>query len=294
MFLCVLGVASVASAAPLDVKHVPADAAAVVHVDAEALRRTSFYKPMRAELDHAKLELSLNAIVTPLLDSCKSTTFWVLDSKGSSKKEDAPKAILVTMPGSKEASELVDAIAKRTHAKKVGGHYVGKADRDDLHMTAIAEIIVLSDRADALAKAVDVLQGKAPSLTEKSVPGGAPPGGVFLFVALGSSLLDDVKKSTDSTLLKTDITSLVVSVAEAGTDLRASATAAMTNADDAEKVKKIVEGLVAMAALSDTLRPFQVDRHVKVKVAGTSVEVQLSFPSAELIKLIEGAGTSSP
>jgi hypothetical protein len=146
-----------------------------------------------------------------------------------------------------------------------------------------------------LARAVAVLEGKAPALTDKALPGGSGSRGVFFFAALGNKILDDIKSSADSKLLKTDITSLALEIGEVGADMRAIATAVMASADGAQKVKSVVDGIVAMVALSDSVKlPQPIDHYVKTKVAGTTVEVTVSVPEAELVKLIDEARSSHP
>jgi hypothetical protein len=288
--------AAPAGATPLDVRHVPADAGGVLHVDADALRKTSFYKPMLTSAEVGKLDASVQAIVQPMIDSCQSVTIWFTDAP-TSKKDDVGKAIVIEFPsGSKLSTKLVAAAAKLVHAKDSGGgHFVGKTDDGPLELMAIGDLVVVSDRADTMTKAIGVLQGKTAAMTEKMLPGGAAGHGVFLFVALGSKLLDDVKKSADSALLKTDITSLAINVGEVGPDLHASASAVMTTADGAQKVKSVVDGLIALVALSDEVKlPRPIDNYVKVKLAGTTVEVEVTFPSAELLKLIQEANTKHP
>ena len=286
--------AAPAGATPLDVHRVPADAGGVLHVDADALRKTSFYPSIRSSTELTKLDASLQPIVQPMLDSCQAITIWFGDAP---KKDDVGKAIVLEFPaGSKLSTKLVDSVAKLVHAKDSGGGlFVGKTGDGPIELMAVGDLVVLSDQADTMTKAVRVLQGKVPAMTEKMLPGGSAGHGVFLFVALGTKLLDDVKKSADSALLKTDITSLAVNVGEVGPELHGAAIAVMTTADGAQKVKSVVDGLIALVGLSDSVKlPRPLDSYVKVKVSGTTVEVDVSFPTAELVKLIDEANAKHP
>ena len=117
---------------------------------------------------------------------------------------------------------------------------------------------------------------------------------MFAVVALGTSILDQVKQSASSALLKTDITSLAIDVGEFGPDLRAKAVAVMSDADGAQKVKSVIDGLIALASLSNDIKlPRPITDYVSVKVSGATVELDATFPTAELKKLMSDGQASA-
>jgi hypothetical protein len=283
-----------ARATPLDVRRVPADAAGVLHVDLDELRRSSLNKPLQAAKTMAMSEPAIAKVVEPLWSAGQGITVWFDDQKADGKK--VSEAVVVEMSSVARATEVVDGIAALAHAKKVGDRYVGTDGKDPLEVTSVGNLIVVSDRDDYLTRAVAVLQGKSAALQERMLPAGASGRGIFLLVALRSALLDDIKKSAQSDLLKADISSLAITFGEVGADLRGTATAVMTTAESAQKVKSVVDGLVALAGLSDTVKallPHPIDTYIKVKVTGTTVEVGLTMPTSDLLKLLEEARAKS-
>lgn len=280
-------VAPRAHATPLDLGQVPADAGAVIHVDVDALRQTSLYAPLTAVLAAQQIDAPIRTMVDAVLDTSAGLTIWLQDAKGGHGQDDNDEALLLDFPaGSPQPARLVQTFALMTHATQAHGRYTSKDGK--VVFAVDGSRIVLADRAAILDKALAVLHGKAPAMTAKMLPGGAPPRGVFLLVALGTSVLDQVKQSANSALLKTDITSLAVNVGEVGGELRARAVALMSTADGAQKIKSVVDGLVALASLSNQIKlPRPITDYVATKVSGATVELDVKVPTAELKKLLQ-------
>lgn len=294
--LALVALAPRARATPLDVQRVPADAGAVIHVDVDQLRKSSFYPQVYGIVASQQVPPPMRPIVDGMLDNARAVTVWLQDApKRGLHGSDTDEALVIEFPpGSQQPARLVETFAKLTEAKQVGGRYVHIDKDSEIDFVATGNLVVLADRGPILDKALAVIAGKAPQMTEKMLPGGAPPHGVFAVVALGSRILDQVKQSANSALLKTDITSLAIDVGEFGPDLRARAVAVMSDADGAQKVKSVIDGLIALASLSNDIKlPRPITDYVSVKVSGTTVELDASFPTAELEKLMADGQASA-
>jgi hypothetical protein len=110
---------------------------------------------------------------------------------------------------------------------------------------------------------------------------------MFLVAVLGKALLNDVRQAAGSKLLQAEIAALSLVVGEVGTEFRARATAVMATADGAQKVKTVLDGLIALGSLSDDAGPVAaITKYVKITNTGTTTELVFAMPTAELLKLI--------
>lgn len=279
--------AGTAAATPFEPRRIPADADGVGHLDLDALRKTSSYtslgldKKIRDEL--GKLPVAADRWFL----AAEGLSFWVDDAHASGG--DTTGAVLVSFPrNSRAPQDIVAALVKAAKGKQLAaGQYELQRDGDKVVLAVAGDAVVFASDPASLRKTLAVADGKAASLATKALPPSINEKGVFVFAALDDSLLEQVKKAAESALFKTEMKSLTFDVAEIGADLRGRAIATMATADQAQKVKAVIDGLLALAALADEAKPFlPFDRFIKVAVDKTTVTATLKVPVAQLVDLL--------
>jgi hypothetical protein len=108
---------------------------------------------------------------------------------------------------------------------------------------------------------------------------------VFVFVTIGSNALNAIQKSAHSKVLQLGIKSIVADVSESGGVVTANARAEMASADALQKAKSILDGLRALASLSDQPQRVLLDG-VTVSANGLALEIVAKLPVTELAKMI--------
>ena len=282
---------SVAHASPLNPKRIPVEASGVGHIDLDILRTTSFYGPARHI--HVSPELTkFKPLFEQLFATCRGVSFWVGDRRNpraGSDGESRDGAVLFEFPSDgKLAREFVDKLIMLTHTKKLSDdRYSAIIDDTTFEVALVDHVVAVSQVPESLTKTIAVVQGKAESLSGRVLSEGSRTRDMFVFVALGKSLLKDIKTAANSVLLKSDVTSLVINVGERGAEVWAKATAVIASSDGALKVKSVIDGLVALASLSDDFKSFQpIEKYFKVNVEGNTVVLSLLMPSAMLLKIV--------
>jgi hypothetical protein len=271
---------AVARATPFDSSRVPASAEGVGHVDVDALRKTTLFKfaSTKFEAHHADMDPKIRAISKAMLDSAQAVTFWMAEDTG---------AVIVKLSSTALVKPLLDQMPHKT--VNVGGKKVERYTAPDDHakIALVGDLLVVSGDEPSITRTVQVLTGKGKALAKGRVV--APSAnGVFFFASLGDKLLDKVKKAAESQTLKVDMTALTVDVAEVNAELRARVRAVMATAENAQKVKTVVEGLLALASLAhDAQEIHGLLKHVQVTVSNKTLEIGVAMPSADLIKMAE-------
>jgi len=275
-----------ADARPLDLRRIPAAAQGVGHLDVDALRKTALYRMVKAKVTSGPDKLDIDPKLRPLVDALMRSThgvsFWVAGNDTG--------AVLVEVSGAAAISALLDKIPHKT--TRVAGHPVRtfREGGEDAMVALVGDVLIAADDARSLERSIKVVTGKAASLKRGALPAAPGGRGLFFFAALGDRLLDKVKKEASSTTLQVDMTTLTMDLAEVGGDVRARVIAVMTSAEAAQKVKSVVDGLLALTALADDedvkkVRPLL--QKIKVTAAGPRLEVSLAIPPAKLIELVE-------
>jgi hypothetical protein len=158
---------------------------------------------------------------------------------------------------------------------------------EDTQLALIGDLLIVSGDDPSIARTLDVVTGKAKSIARGKVP--APTAnGVFFFASLGDKLLDKVKKAAESQTLKVDMTALTVDIGEVSSELRGRLRAVMATPENAQKVTSVVDGLLALASLAEEAKKVEaILKRISVTVNGKSLEIAVSIPSAELMKIAE-------
>jgi hypothetical protein len=281
-------------ASPFEPARIPADADGVGHVDMDALRQTvlhrSFLPRINKQADWDDLDPKLRPLLRTLLDTSRGVSFW-LTSRDTG-------AVLIQVPDGRKVQTLLDRVPHRGQVR-VGGHVArkydfsshGKRDPDDLSLVAVVgNWLVLTDDQRSLARALDAVSGRGRTLAQTRVPDGARERGVFFFTALNDKLLDDVKNAARSATLRLNMSSLTVHVAEVSAEVRIRARLLLGSVEEAQKLKSMVDGIIALASLSDdsdVAKMRRFTRGLRVSANGKALEVSLAMPAAELVKAVE-------
>jgi hypothetical protein len=273
-------------ASPFDAGRIPADADGVGHLDMDALRRTSLHRLLAPRIKGAHwndVDQRIRPLALALLDAGQSVSFWLTDRDTG--------AVLIRVPDPARIKALLDKIPHKGQLR-VAGYPVRRYDIDKDEPTLIAMVgnfLVLTDDEPSLAKAIGAASGKGKTLAgARAVVDSTGDAGLFFFAALNDKLLDEVKDAARSHTLRIDMSSLTVKVSEVRAEVRLRVKMMMGNVDEAQKIKSMVDGLVALASMSDDaaeIRPFT--KGLRVTANGKAVEIALSMPAADLVKLID-------
>lgn len=274
-----------AFATPFEPVTIPADAAAVGHLDMDALRKTQTFTAVGAQkaIDAAldKVPADLRSLARSVSGTVRGISFWRGTEHG---------ALYVETRDARALAQLV-AKAPVTRGPTVDGiatFHAGK-DKDNDHGfgAAVGETLVLADSAESLERSIHTLGGKGGNLAGSSKLPAVTRTGVFVFVALGPDALGAIQKEAQAKLLQLGVRSMVLDVSEAGGVLVANAHADMGTADALAKAKSILDGVRAFAQVSAPEPVRALLDGVTVSTSGLALDVVAKVPVAQLAKLIE-------
>jgi hypothetical protein len=279
-----------ALATPFEPATIPDQVQAVGHLDVDALRRTQVFAAAggQAALDAALDEAppQVRPVARALVGALRGVSFWHGAEHGAVYLE------------TRDAKSLGQLIAKLpvTPSHPIDGfptytiHEGAIHEGNKTHFAAIyGDTLVLSDSEDSLARSIRVLAARAPNLVGSKALPLASRQGVFVFVTIGDHLLGSIQKSAHSKMLQLALRSLVVDVGESAGQVTATAHAEMRSADAVQKAKSILDGLQAMASLSDDPMARTLLDGVTVTTSGNAVEVVAKLPVGEVAKVIHHA-----
>jgi hypothetical protein len=272
-----------ALATPFEPAMIPEQVQAVGHLDVDALRRTQLFAAAggQAALDAAldKAPPKVRPVARALAATLRGVSFWHSADQGAVYLE------------TRDAKSLGQLIAKlpATPAQPIDGFPTYTiTEHDKPHFAGIyGDTLVVSDSEDGLRQSLRVLGGRAASLAgSKALPLSSRQG-VFVFVALGDHLLGAIQKTAHSKMLQLGLRSVVLDVSEAAGQLTATAHAEMRSADAVQKATSMLEGLRAMASLSDDPMAQTLIDGVTVTGNGNAVEVVAKLPVTAIATVIQ-------
>lgn len=277
---------------PFDAARIPAEADGVGHVDMDALRKTVLHRLFLPKINkQSDLNVKVRPLLRNLLDTSNGVSFW-LTSRDTG-------AVLIQVPDPRKVQALLDRVPHRGQIR-VAGHVArmydfsstGKTPDDDPSLVAVVgNWLVMTDDQISLGKAIDAVSGRGRTLAQtRGVPEGARERGLFFFTALNDKLLDDVRNAAQSATLRLKMTSLTVQVSEVSSEVRVRAKLLLGSAEEAQKLKSMVEGIIALTSLSgdeDVAQVRKFTRSLRVVANGKALEVFLAMPAAELFKAVE-------
>ncbi|HEY0483062.1 MAG TPA: hypothetical protein VGD37_36325 [Kofleriaceae bacterium] len=274
-----------AFATPFEPATVPDSVQAVGHLDVDLLRKTQLFTAaggqaaIDAALDQAPPQM--RSMARTLARTIRGVTFWRGSDHG---------AIYVETRDSRALGQLLAKLPGKP-AQPVDGYptyALGDGNGDDPHYAAVfADTLVLADSEDSLAQSLRVLGGKAATLAGSNKLPVSSRQGVFVFVTVGDDLLGAISKVAHAKVLQLGLRSLAVDVGEASGMLTANARGEMRSADALQKAKSILDGLRALASLSDEPAARTLLDGVTVTTNGLAIEIVCRIPVAEVTKMIQ-------
>lgn len=249
-----------ALAGELDRTRVDANAKWIAHIDVEALRRTQLFQEIRAADTEGRLEKGLAELAQTegirLFEDLLSVTAW-----GTSRDGDGAVVVLQTSANvepalvrwQEKAGAKKVTIGERDCVEWGEGHEAGfswtSASADGARRQ-----IVLSKSAAGLQQAMELLDGKRPSLaqTTGSELYPAPTTGTFAYVVASGILdgLDTIGGDAAQVSVAARLTKAVrLELGESAGSLFLDLRLRTEKAQDAQKVKRIFDGLLALVGM---------------------------------------------
>src|SRR5262249_37050850 len=298
-----LSIGGLAEATPFEPATIPQQAEAAGHLDADALRTTQLFAALGGQsvFDSSigKLPDELRPLAAPLMRTLRGVSFWRASDHGALYVETRDGRTLAALlakapikagaPGDGIATYTADenAIPHNVH------HHHANAPPHHAHdhgfIGAYGDTLVLADSYDSLAQSLRVLAGRAPNLAGSRALTTRARSGVFVFVTVGDNMLGAVSKTSHSKLMQLGAKSIVIDVGESGGIVNANVHADLSTADALAKAKSIVEGMRAMASLSDEPRVKKVLDNLNVSTNGLALEITGRWTVADVKELIEHA-----
>ncbi|HUS39033.1 MAG TPA: hypothetical protein VMX74_06265 [Pirellulales bacterium] len=279
-----------ASAKPLDLKDVSADASWLGHLDFDAMRESTVVQKMMEQQKHKKRmafaakmlgmnpEQDLHGMTFYGNETGKHTGVMILHAKVD---RDRVMGMAKMIPSREVTKHREHEIHQWTHKSRHGSRNrtVAAAFYGD-------EWIVFASSIDLLKTAVDVLDGKAPSLTnDSSLAGNIPAGTTMLMRAEG---LSDAELPDKCKLARQTKSFRFVTGEHDGQSFYRSR-AEMTNKEVASQVQELVEGLRALGQIhvGDNESGRKLVDDLRVKTNGTTVSVLWKGPASDVWTMIE-------
>jgi len=271
-----------ALATPFEPAKIPDQVQAVAHLDVDALRRTQLFTAaggqaaIDAALDQAPPKV--RPVAHALAATLRGVSFWHSADHGAVYLE------------TRDAKSLGQLIAKlpATPGQPIDGFPTYTLTGHGTHYAGIySDTLVVSDSEDGLQQSIRVLAGHAPNLAGSRALPLSSRQGVFVFVTLGDHLLGAIQKTAHSKMLQLGLRSVVLDVGEAAGQLTATAHAEMRSVDAVQKATSMLEGLRAMASLSDDPMAQTLIDGVTVTGGGNAVEVVAKLPVSLVAKMIQ-------
>ena len=289
--LALLALPTAALASPLDAGRIPAEADGVGHLDLDALRKTSLHRligpKLKKEIEWQGVDPAIRPLARALLDTAQGVSFWLTNHDTG--------AVLIQVPDARRIQVLLDKIPHGAPIRIAGQsaykyRFSPQSHKsDDTMIALVGNTFILSEDKASLTRAIDAAARRGKTLASaRVVLDGALERGVFFFAALNDKLLDKVKNAAQSKTLRVNMSSLTVHVGEIRAEMRVRVKLQMSGAEEAQKIKSMIEGVVALVSMSDDtaeVRPFV--KGLKVAVNGRAVEMTVTMPTADLVKLIE-------
>jgi hypothetical protein len=286
-----LGLGSRALASPFEPATIPDRVEAVGHLDADALRKTQLFAALGGQaiiddaLDDAPPEI--RPFARTLATTLRGVSFWKDGERGAVYLETRDARALANAVAKLpiKPAKAVDGIATYTVPENfVHGHRGHQPHHG--HLAVYGDTLVLADTLESLERSLRVLGGRAANLSGNTKLPLASRQGVFVFVTIGDDMLSSIQKHAHAKLLQLSLRSLALDVGESAGLVAASARAEMRSADAVQKAKSILDGLRALASLSDDPQARKLLDAVTVTSSGLTLEVTARLPAAEIAKVI--------
>ena len=267
-------------------KIVPAGAAWAVQVNVRALQKSRLYETLGQGEGLAEIQRAQGVVLQhykiDILKSIERVTLIGLRPEGEPVvcfEGDIPREYLLGLLSQEEKHRETPFGSTVIHSwgSRDNGAFVG--DRTAL----------ISEDLDALKQVLGVLGGEKPNFKAEGLLPRVPvqPGGGLItgFVRDVSSLL----RHERGPAILSRIKAAVFQATEKAEDLLLSLHLETTSAPDAEQIRQVVQGLIALASMEREERAFKFDaRNLSVSAEESRVNILLTAPSKEVLDLLHG------
>ncbi|MHC4872757.1 MAG: hypothetical protein ACYTFY_13025 [Planctomycetota bacterium] len=307
----VLFVAFKSFAGPVDLKQLPGETSWMIHLDVEKLLNSKGGEFLSSLLMNEKVQARLQIIEEStsvnLTKSIQSITLSgidehssnaVLQIKGSFDK-DRLRAVLQFITGYKESfynSHLLVQWQMRIPVGPLNKNIRNLKDIKKMKIntkpgTSYAcfykdEMIIIGQSEKTIARAVDVLEGKAANLADVETPGV-----LKLFkqddILSGFAVkINKLKESYPRSAILRQIYSVHVSMLESNDDIISSADIKIDNQESVEQIMDIMKGARALALLSAKENPKLAALARKILINSKGKVIKMSY-KASMTKILE-------
>ncbi len=289
----VLGFAIQASAAPLDLKQVSAEAQWLGHIDFDAVRASTVVKKAvdKAKERHKDIEQHL-AIVRGMIGMDPTTDLHGITLYGTQIGKPSGVLIVHAKVDQNRLLGLAQALPNR-ETTKYGQYEISSWTRqrgEHSHTLSVAfpkdELLVVASGVEQLSKALDVLDGKGAGTGDGApLAGNVPPGTTVLFRVAGIAGAN-LQCCNSPVVKQAESFRFVTGEHEGQSFFRARVT--MTNSEIAGQLNQVVQGGHALARLhggneSETKLVNGLREHVE----GNTLTVLWSASAGDVWSVIE-------
>jgi len=147
-------------------------------------------------------------------------------------------------------------------------------------------VVLISDSLDNVAKAIEVLAGRMPSLQQQNPLGIQPPADGFLSAMAITSQMKNVNPKA-AVLKRAD--GLSLSLGEASGMMSGTLILDAQDARAVTNLKKIVDGMIGLALLNEETNPgaAKLAESASVQLTGNRLQITLAAPVEDVIKCAE-------
>ena len=284
MVMC-LFVASMLLAIPSQEELVPENAQWAIHIDMEKMMSTRLGQNLQDEDVHVwtwkRKHMHKTLRFDPIKDLKSVTVFWG-ESMGSE-----PVALIRGKFNRKHLLGLLedeDSYRQTTYGKTTVHHW----DDNDFGAFYGEDMIVYSESEKSLIAALDALTGKSKGVpVSKFVPSRMMSKDVFITAFAAD--IPSLKKHDRSFILE-KMESMNMTASERGDKLDIRLHLMTVAAKDAENMKHVIRGLMAMAdlKLEEIESKTKISDVVQISTEGKELHLQLVYPVEELLDIILG------
>jgi hypothetical protein len=284
----------VSPADPLPAAKIPADAKWVLHLDADAFRRSKIGEHIvREVLDpkSAKAKEDLEQSLGFALDWTRMHSITLFGPTYQPKADNSGLALIRTsmnvVQGLDTAIERNNP-ALRPEQIEAGPTPLYRINKDSYVWAGPGGWFLLGKSRDALDRARAALTGSAPSLaTANLLKGFGPAQDSFFFLGLAEDFGQKADLPLKAAVLKQAEGGRLV-LGERGDQVFAQLTIRTRTAEAAQQIQQVVQGLIALGALSQDAKPElqELAQGAKVTAADQSVTISLEIPSARALAKI--------
>jgi hypothetical protein len=281
-----LMLSSQALAATLQKNIVPADAAWVIHLNLEQVLSSRLFEQIRQNEKWDRMlaertRFTKKFRVDPLKDIRGITVYGM----GHDEKQ-----AVACITGAFDKTHLLGLLEFDDRHQEIpyGNAIIHNWDRHEYAAFVGENMLILGKSEDILKAALDVISGAKPDITGSEagaslnqVPGDS------LFTGFAHNISALITGQGAPAVFRKAETALL-HVREQGSDMILQAEMGVGSPQDADNIEQILKGLLAMVDMYREEIPagIHVPEDVQISKTGTSVRVQIAYPSMELMQFL--------